>query len=445
MTTSRLLTSGFLIAVAATSLHAANVWHVSPQGDDAHPGSLEKPFATVARAQEAASPGDTVFFHGGVYKMTGDQIAQKKGIFARVISLTKSGEPGRPITYRAYGDERPVFDFSAVKPSGLRVSAFYVRASWLRLIGLDITGVQVTVKGRTQSICLESQGSFNVFERLSLHDGQAIGVYHVRGANNLFLNCDAWNNWDRTSEDGAGRNVDGFGCHPTKGSTGNVFRGCRAWFNSDDGFDTIGAREVVTIENCWAAYNGYSPDFKPLADGNGFKVGGYGTEPADRVPRPAPRHVVRFCVAVKNKANGFYANHHPGGCDWINNTAYRNGTEFNMLGRTVDTGKDVDGYGHTLLNNLSFGSRNAARREPVAVDLNACRVEGNLFSPAGDLSKEDFVNLNQDELFTPRDSDGSLPAIDFLRPAEGSKLIDAGVATGLPYRGKRPDVGAFER
>ena len=52
----------------------------------------------------------------------------------------------------------------------------------------------------------------------------------------------------------------------------HVFRSCRAWFNSDDGFDCINSAEVLTIENCWAFYNGYTPDFTPLADGNGVLI-----------------------------------------------------------------------------------------------------------------------------------------------------------------------------
>ncbi|MEZ4826240.1 MAG: hypothetical protein R3C61_08085 [Bacteroidia bacterium] len=63
-------------------------------------------------------------------------------------------------------------------------------------------------------------------------------------------------------EDGLGSNTDGFGCHPNPGSPGNVFRGCRAWFNSDDGFDIIRADESVVFENCWAFYNGFSTAFK---------------------------------------------------------------------------------------------------------------------------------------------------------------------------------------
>ena len=345
-----------LVASLATYASAAN-WYIAPQGDDGAEGSLEQPFATFSRAQKAAAPGDTILLRGGTYRLTEAQIANNRGLFARLIVLNKSGLPKKPITYRPYQDERPIFDCSDVKPRNQRVTAFYVSGSWLHLQGIEVTGVQVTIQTHTQSICFESQGSHNLFERLAMHDGQAIGIYHVAGKDNLFLNCDAWNNWDRTSENGKGGNVDGFGCHPPKGSTGNIFRGCRAWFNSDDGFDCIGAQEAVTFENCWAMYSGLAVDGQQLGDGNGFKAGGYGTTAAHDLPNPIPRHTIRHCLAVGNRSSGFYANHHPGGCDWLDNSAYRNGTNFNMLGRLADNRTDVAGYSHKLLNNLSFGSR----------------------------------------------------------------------------------------
>jgi hypothetical protein len=427
-----------LLPAAGVRGAAAEVY-LSPAGSDDDPGTLEKPFATVQRAQRAAGPGDTVLVRGGTYKMTEAQITQTQGIFARITVLDKSGESGRPITYRAYRDERPVFDLSAVKPAGRRVTAFYVSGSWLHLIGLEVVGVQVTIKTHTQSICIESQGSHNVFERLSMHDGQPIGLYHVRGRDNLFLNCDAWNNHDYTSEDGKGGNVDGFGCHPPRGSTGNVFRGCRAWFNSDDGYDCIGVHEVVTFEHCWAMYNGLSPKRERLADGNGFKAGGYGSRPASQVPNPVPRHVVRFCVAVGNKANGFYANHHPGGVDFINNTASKNGTDFNLLGRLSDNRTDVDGYGHKLINNLSY----QPQKDVARIDATKCELAGNSFTIGLKLSDKDFVNLDESELLKPRRADGGLPEVGFLRPRAGSPLVGAGADNGLATRGQRPDIGAF--
>src|SRR4051812_1938229 len=167
------------VCLACVGTARAGEWYVAPNGDDAAAGSLEKPFATIQRAQRDVAPGDTVFVRGGVYRMTEAQIGRRKDIYAEITFLEKSGAPGKPITYRAFENEKPVFDCSDVKPEGLRVNAFAVTGSWLHLQELEVIGVQVTLKEHTQSICFASDGSHNVFERLRMHDGQAIGLYHV--------------------------------------------------------------------------------------------------------------------------------------------------------------------------------------------------------------------------------------------------------------------------
>lgn len=434
----------FLLASSLVLLVSERCWSatyfVAPDGSDNSAGTLEAPFATINRAQEEVEPGDTVYLRGGTYHMDESHIAQKRRIWAYVIRLDKSGTAEKPIRYVAYQDERPIFDFSQVKPPGMRVHAFSIVGSWLHLRGIEVVGVQVTAKGHTQSVCFAHDGSHNVLENLSMHDGMAIGIYALRGRDNLFLNCDAYNNYDSVSEGGRGGNVDGFGCHPSRGATGNVFRGCRAWFNSDDGFDCINAAETVRFENCWAFWNGYSPEFKSRADGNGFKAGGYAGAPAFRLPRPIPRHEVVQCLAVGNKSSGFYANHHIGGCDWINNTAYRNGANFNMLGRTADNAKDVPGYDHLLRNNLSFGGR----RHITNVNPENCDGSCNSFDRDIEVSKSDFLSLDTKQLIQPRKPSGELPEIELLHLAPESQLIDLGEPADLPFLGKAPDLGAFE-
>ncbi|GAA4425980.1 right-handed parallel beta-helix repeat-containing protein [Bremerella cremea] len=429
-----------LLLAAAGPISAAE-YFVAPDGDDANSGTLEAPFASIQNAQNVVAAGDTVWIRGGTYRIQPDEIDSQRRIWAHVIHLRKSGEEDKPIRYFAYQQEQPIFDFTDVKPEGRRVHAFSVDGSWIHLRGIEVIGVQVTMTGHTQSICFANNGSHNIFERLSMHDGHAIGIYSVRGSDNLFLNCDAYRNHDPVSQGGRGGNVDGFGCHPTPGSTGNVFRGCRAWLNSDDGFDCITASEAVRFEDCWAFWNGYSPEFKSLADGNGFKAGGYGTLPAHRLPREIPVHVVQNCMAVRNKASGFYANHHPGGSVWVNNTAYRNGTNFNMLCRLANNTDDVDGYGHVLKNNLSYGSR----RDLINIDESKCELEANSFDLNLEISPNDFLDLKEDQHLTlPRQTDGSLPVIRFLHLSPESQLIDRGVPVELPYQGKAPDLGAFE-
>lgn len=405
---------------------SAAVLFVATDGNDANPGTKERPFATIQKAQSKVSPGDTVYIRGGVYHMSVGQIARIERIYACVTFLDKSGKKGRYILYSAYPGERPVFDYSDIRPENLRVAAFYVTGSWLHLRGFEVTGVQVTIKTHTQSECFENHGSNNIYEQLSMHDGMAIGFYLLSGSDNLILNCDAYRNFDSVSENRRGGNTDGFGCHPSDGSKGNVFRGCRSWFNSDDGYDVINSHEATVFDHCWAFYNGYNTAFTSEGDGNGFKGGGYGRTPADRVPSPVPQTTVRFCLAVRNKASGFYSNHHINGSFWINNTAYQNHVNFNMLNRLPDNVTDVPGYKHVMKNDLGYKAR------PVAVanlDTAQCELVNNYFDlPATD---EDFESLDEAQLTAPRKADGSLPDITFMHLKPDGRF------------GKLQDVGAF--
>jgi len=420
----------------------ANVYYVAHNGDDTlNSGQINSPFASIQRAQKGVVAGDTVYIRGGKYLMTESQIANKKGIWASVQYLNKSGTASKRINYWAFPGERPIFDFTNVKPFDCRIKAFDISASWIHIKGLEVTGTQVTITGHTQSENFHNEGSNNIFEQLSMHDTQAIGFYLTKGSNNLILNCDAYRNYDYTSEGGKGGNSDGFGCHPTKGSKGNIFRGCRAWFNSDDGYDCIRAAETVTFDHCWAFYNGYSPEFKSLGDGNGFKAGGWGLVKDDRVPDSIPMHVIQFCVAVRNKANGFYSNHQPGGSYWYNNTAFQNGTNYNMLNRTKDITADVPGYNHVLKNNLSYAAINY---ETQHIDSTKCIISNNSFSIPIKVTETDFKSIDQSKLTLARNVDGSLPESNFLKLKAGSVLIDKGIEIGFPFSGKRPDLGAFE-
>lgn len=284
----------YFMAVLAFSVAAqAKVVYVAPDGNDAGSGSIDSPLATLAAAQQLLAPGDTAYFRGGTYHITEDQVmGVEEKIYATVFNLNKSGREGARIVYAGMPGERPVFDLTAVKPEGLRVSVFYIHANWLHLKNFDIVGTQVTITGHTQSeaISIRRGNSHNVIENVAIHDGMAIGVYITKGSDNLVLNCDAYRNYDSVSEGGRGGNVDGFGCHVRRQDTGNVFRGCRAWCNSDDGYDLINCFAPVTFDHCWAMFSGYrDEDSKTPGDGNGFKAG----DMASRCrTSPSTRHAI---------------------------------------------------------------------------------------------------------------------------------------------------------
>lgn len=112
-------------------------FYVSPQGDDANPGTLEKPLKTLARARDAVrtlkkananqlpAGGATVWLRGGRYELAE----------TFVLAPEDSGQKDRPVVYRSYGDERPVL-------SGGRVIA-----GWKKVQG-DLPGLPEAAKGK---------------------------------------------------------------------------------------------------------------------------------------------------------------------------------------------------------------------------------------------------------------------------------------------------------
>lgn len=451
------LSANVMVAVGqTTNPNGTHTYYIATNGDDANDGSIAAPFATLMHAQSQVVAGDTVFIRGGTYKISADvtpATTDNSGLYADInYFAAKTGvSASKKICYWGYQNERPVFDFSDVKPAGQRVTAFYVTGSYYYFKNFDVTHVQVTITDHTQSECFRNaSGNHNIYENLAMHDGQAIGFYLTQGIGNLVYNCDAYNNYDSVSEGGTGGNVDGFGCHPSStGGTGNVFRGCRAWLNSDDGFDLINAFAAVTFDSCWAFYNGYSGTASSLVsrgDGNGFKSGGFGMGTISKYPTPFPQHTVERCLAYYNKQAGFYANHHLAGDYFYNNTAYRNGHNYNMVNRqSVANAVDVNGYRHTLKNNISYSPRTSGD-DIINIDLTSDSASAsayNSFSIPLAPTADDFNSLDASQLTAPRKADGSLPDITFMT-LKSTKFVDMGVDVGLPYSGTAPDLGYAE-
>jgi hypothetical protein len=434
---SVLLRMGLLAFLPLTGFSAT--WFVATNGLDTNPGTSNSPFATISRAQTAASSGETVYLRGGTYYLDNSNLTATNSPRAIVNNITKNG-----ISYVAYPGELPIFNFTNVQPPGFRVTAFHVTARSCVFQGFDVVGVQVTIAvDHTQSECFwVDGGNFNRFQQLRMHDGMANGWYLTKGASNLVLNCDAYNN--KGLDGGSIGNTDGFGCHPSSGGRSNLIYGCRAWFNSDDGYDCINAFETVRFDHCWAFYNGYWTNFSnPGGDGNGFKAGGYGVS-GDTVPSPIPRHLVQFSLAVRNKASGFYSNHHMNGSDWFCNTGFSNSVNFNMLCNTNNTSgtNDVPGFNHVMKNNLGYQARSTEYSNLGPATTND--ITFNYFNLPVTVSAADFASLDLSLLTAPRQADGSLPYVNFARLANTSDCIDKGTNRGFEFYGAAPDLGAFE-
>ena len=92
------------VCLAACAARAAD-FYIAPDGDNTNPGTLERPFATLARARDAVRPlvakgleaNVTVLIRGGTYRITEPV----------VFGPDDSGTDRFSITYAAYENEKP--------------------------------------------------------------------------------------------------------------------------------------------------------------------------------------------------------------------------------------------------------------------------------------------------------------------------------------------------
>jgi hypothetical protein len=409
--------AAFAVAAFASRIARAGTYYVSPSAgaSDANAGSLAAPFATFTKAIAVAQPGDTIYARGGTYALSAQ------------LTISKSGTAAAPLKLLAYPGETPVLDFNA-QPAGKR--GVQLDANYWQMKGISIT--------RSKDNGLFISGSNNRIEQFSVYANQDSGVQLSSGnagspSNNLILNTDSYSNYDPANN---GENADGFAAKFRGLGTGNVFRGVRAWGNSDDGFDFWGAASGVTVENSWSYKNGFNTfgDTNWQGDGNGLKLG-----------HDSGTHVLRNVAVWGNRLNGIDINGNATQLDVApadpiahgvtihNVTAYNNGAGGNGFNFNFD-----EIFAHVLRNNASLagGSGNA--------NIKSGNVQSNNTWNGIAVDANDFISLSDALATGPRNPDGSLPITGFLRLRADSNLINAGTNVGLPFVGAAPDVGAFE-
>jgi hypothetical protein len=415
------------VALMATAGANAAEYYVAPTGSDSNAGTMGQPFATLQKGHDSATAGDTVWVRGGTYRPT------------KQVKLSKSGSSDtQRIKFFAYSGELPVIDFSGYVSTNKAADtpALLVTGNWLHLKGFEIANVPVGAPRDHSISAVRSEGaSNNIFELLDIHHTFGPGLFIAHGTGgNLILNVDSHDNYDKDASQGDGQNGDGIGVHYQETGPSTVIRGCRAWFDSDDGYDLISQEVPVIIENSWAFQNGYANggSVTPSSgNGNGFKVGS---------SKKGVRHIVRNNVAWKNHAAGFYANHSSGGNTWLNNTSYMNGAQYDMLASPAgDSNSTIILTGnlvHRMRNNIGFPDKNT--------HMNGVDSMFNTWDLDITEATSDFVSTSDAGVLGPRKADGSLPDVNFLKLKAGSPLIDQGTDVMLPFVGKAPDLGADE-
>ncbi|MEV0614337.1 right-handed parallel beta-helix repeat-containing protein [Nonomuraea sp. NPDC050404] len=379
---------GKIIPTATTATTATGArLVVAPGGDDAAPGTIDRPLATIQRAIDLAQPGTVILIRRGTYALTTN------------LQILKSGTAAAPITLSAYPGEKVLIDGEPLPHTPAPVGgsipnsergAIHMEAAHWRISGLEIAN------GPYGIFCRACDD--NVFDRLVTRDNYESGL-HIQGASagNLVLNLDSYGNRDPRKN---GESADGLAIKEGSGA-GNVVRGARLWNNSDDGFDAWEFLSPITIEGSVAYGNGFNrwdlPDY--TGDGNGFKLGG-GDEDL-----PAA-HVVRGSMAFRNQVGGFIDNANPGALALGRNTAWRNG-----------------GTGFDLADATATLSRNLSASNGTAVALGSSSTgSGNSWDLGGTWNDASLVSTDPSILTGPRRPDGGLRSSSFLRPRNGADL-----------------------
>ena len=412
----------FFLAISISNY--GNTYYVAPYGNDSNRGDISNPFATLKKAWTVISAGDIVYLRGGIYEFSSQQY------------LTgKNGTSGNPIKVWAYPGEKPVFtrgpSYSYYRQCGL-----YFKGNYFHFKGIEITGyTQIRSDGLWSGFVAEDS-NYNIFELLnSHHNGHGMRL-EGNSHGNLILNSDFHHNYDPLTTGDPYGNADGLEvCYIPYGNS-NTISGCRLYNNSDDGLDLSENAGFLLLENTWAWNNGFKEDgVTPGANGDGFKLGANSGSYSGILLRE-----IRNCIAFNNRGNGFSKNDVHGVCHVYNNTAWHNavnttyklGFEFN---------EQTTNYVHILRNNIAFGNVNPPN---IQASYSNCITSNNTWNGGVTVTSNDFLSLDMYGVDGPRQADGSLPNINFLRLASGSDLIDAGVNVGIPYGGDAPDLGAFE-
>ena len=403
-----------LFLSANLALYGTN-YYVATNGSDSNPGTISQPFATWQKGVDVANAGDVVYIRGGVYYTSG--ISQSTG-YCGVFLQNKNGTSSNPISIIAYQGEQPILDCSGMTEDGVMHLGMSVEScSYLYLKGLEIRYVSAANGNISIGISVYNT-IYSTFEALASHENDGPG-FGVTGDNNLFIYCDAYDNYDIQQ---GGENADGFTFGKNTARTTNTLKDCRSWHNSDDGFDTFGNEGTVIYSRCWSFNNGYGTD----GDGDGFKLGATYLSPLS-----TPQKVLTNCLAANNLGRGFDQSEGNVLIDLYNNTSYNNKSQ----GFFFDDGGNL---ALIIKNNISYDNASPDIFQSNMI-LSNNSWQNNLV-----VTDADFITLSDAGIDGSRNSDGTLPSINFLHLAAGSDLIDAGTDVGLPYNGSAPDLGYFE-
>ena len=380
--------------------------YVSSDGSVFGDGSMESPL-DLTSALYYAKPGQPILLKGGVYHPPKSVIIERGNNGMAKLRKVLMSAPG----------ERAIFDFGYSDSGGMVLAGDY----WT-IEGIDIRNTPDNVKG------LQVARNDNIVRNVRTYACRDTGL-QISGSSaeppekwprdNLILNCVSHDN-----SDPAANNADGFAAKLTVGK-GNVFRGCLAYHNIDDGWDLFSKIETgpigaVLIENCAAYGNGRLSDGSGNGDGNGFKLGGDGI---------AVPHVLRNSMAWANGTSGITSNPNPAAiverC-----TSYGNkGANISLYGK----GDSARLFRASGIISMAGGTGDLYREMPEIASENNYFWNGAKSANALGLSLSSniFVSVDAAVITPEQRDDGSIDMKGLLEPTSLAPM-DAGARLGQP-------------
>lgn len=425
--------------------YAHNVYYCDPNGNDATgDGSAARPFFNLQKAVDLAKAGDIIYMNAGTYK------------YDTRINIPTIGEPGSGMIRLEGKGGHAILDFAAQglgdNNQGIRLTGSYWHFYAIDIYNAGDNGLLIErnkpTGGNYNDIAARTQeGHDNIIENCAFVRNQDTGLQMKNLATyNRVINCDAYYNTDPDHGD-----ADGFAVKISHG-TGNYFYGCRAWQNSDDGWDQFIKQDggfpddiTTTLEYCWAFRNGYLEDNSvSKGNGNGFKMGS--NQGRNNV-------IMNRCLTFDNLNKGFDQNHNTGSmilnnCNGFSYADKSNKSRYTYrLDEAVATGKEI-----RLTNCASVCDGDDRNTVQYAIS----EVAGTFDHCDMYTLPADYQSIDWTEMYGARQANGELPHTTFLRPTErNTKFLDAGVevapyteesryAHGIKFVGATPDLGYYE-